>query len=210
MKLYQLITKYFYSNSDPLAFLPKIRFKKVLDVGCGDGRLTDYLEKHSDELASIDLDPDKINEFKKRFPHLPIIKAGGENVPFPDHYFSLVNCVTVIEHIKNDEQMLKEIFRVLEPNGLAYIVNDAWFYHILRSAGLLMDLPSDTDESFRYPHVNLMRPSQLKKKIKKAGFEIIQSHYSPFFRLKGLRFLLDNRLFSAFATKGHFLCQKPK
>jgi len=214
MKFYKSIMKHFYSESqgniNPLPFLPNIHFQRILDVGCGDGRLTELLLQRCDELVSIEPDPFKIEKFIKKYPELSIFRATGQKTPFPDESFSLVICVTVIEHTKEDMLLLEEIKRILKPGGLAYIVNDAWFYHVLRARKFLMDLPSDTDSSLGpYPHVNLMTPSVLAKKIKKAGLHIIEAHYSPFFRLRWLSKLFDNRVFAPLATKGYFLCLKP-
>ena len=44
-----------------------------------------------------------------------------QNIPYPDNSFGLVFASHVLEYVKNDRQALKEIKRVLKPEGLAFL-----------------------------------------------------------------------------------------
>ena len=44
-----------------------------------------------------------------------------QNIPYPDNSFDLVFASHVLEYVKNDRQALKEIKRVLKPEGLAFL-----------------------------------------------------------------------------------------
>lgn len=43
------------------------------------------------------------------------------DIKFPDNSFDVVLCSHVLEHVKNDQKALKEIYRVLKPNGWALL-----------------------------------------------------------------------------------------
>ena len=44
-----------------------------------------------------------------------------QSIPYPDNSFDLVFASHVLEYVKNDRQALKEIKRVLKPEGLAFL-----------------------------------------------------------------------------------------
>ncbi|MGQ9829756.1 MAG: class I SAM-dependent methyltransferase [Roseiflexus sp.] len=67
---------------------------------------------------------------------LPVINAAGEALPMPSEAFDAVVCWDVLEHVRSPEQVLREIARVLRPNGVALITvinRRAWIdphYHM--------------------------------------------------------------------------------
>lgn len=102
-----------------------IRNKKVLDVGCGFGS-TEYncLKRGVREIVGLDpnIDSrtalDKLNDSRVKF-----CQGYAAKLPFGEKQFDTVICWETIEHLpKGDEgAMLKEIYRVLKPNGRFYL-----------------------------------------------------------------------------------------
>ena len=43
------------------------------------------------------------------------------NIPYEDNFFDYIFCVHVLEHISNDIKAMEEIYRVLHPNGVAFL-----------------------------------------------------------------------------------------
>lgn len=43
-------------------------------------------------------------------------------IPFNDHTFDLILCSHVLEHVPNDHQAMRELYRVLKPGGIALIL----------------------------------------------------------------------------------------
>ena len=82
----------------------------MLDVGCGDGTLTRYLDS-SIEYYGIDVKPNASD----RVVTLSITK---DKFPFESGYFDYVVCTEVLEHIDNHQNCLGEIRRILNPDGL--------------------------------------------------------------------------------------------
>jgi len=56
------------------------------------------------------------------------IRMDAENLLFKDELFDLVFCVNVFEHVRDPEKALYEIWRVLKPNGGAFIMFDPVYY----------------------------------------------------------------------------------
>lgn len=93
------------------------KYSSVLDVGCGDASHLMMVNNETTTLAGIDPDIQSIEEAKKNFPN-GIFKVGyAEKLPFQDNTFDCVLFSDVIEHVSDDRKSLKEICRVLKPNG---------------------------------------------------------------------------------------------
>lgn len=45
------------------------------------------------------------------------LKAGGENLPFPDDYFDTVSSFNALDHVESVDQAVAEAQRVLAPGG---------------------------------------------------------------------------------------------
>lgn len=90
---------------------------KILDVGAGEGALTQKLHEMGHHLQACDLYPDA---FK-----LSGIPCDGVDItaalPYPEETFDRVIAVEVTEHILDHEVFFSEINRVLKPQGILYV-----------------------------------------------------------------------------------------
>jgi len=93
---------------------------KFLDVGCAEGNATlrhaEVAKIKKDNIYGLDINDEFIKLAKEKF---KVFKVDFEkdNFPFENNYFDLIIVDQVFEHIKNIENLLKEISRVLAPNG---------------------------------------------------------------------------------------------
>lgn len=85
---------------------PKLREKRVLDVGCGCGYGTYYMSHFAEEVVGIDYDPENIKWANKYFrrPNLKFIKMNALKMKFPPDSFDVVTCFDVIEHFVEKDQ----------------------------------------------------------------------------------------------------------
>ncbi len=104
------------------------QYSNMLDVGCGQGHwtktLAPYLAENS-KITAIDNDESWFesnaeleSHFKLSKIDFNLKKGDAENIPFEDESFDFVTCQTVLIHLKNPKKALKEMTRVLKPNGL--------------------------------------------------------------------------------------------
>ena len=96
--------------------------EKVLDLGCGNGRFSQYLEDA--EYVGADFSEKMIQEAKKRFSEKQFVVADATKLPFEDNYFDKVYSIAMIHQIPSHEYRLKallEIKRVLNPNGSIFL-----------------------------------------------------------------------------------------
>jgi ubiquinone/menaquinone biosynthesis C-methylase UbiE len=93
----------------------------LLEVGCGEGRGVSLLMPKVEKFSAIDKIAEVVEGLRKKFSQGNFISGNIPPLPYDDNTFDCVVSFQVIEHIKNDDLYLKEISRVLKPNGLALI-----------------------------------------------------------------------------------------
>jgi ubiquinone/menaquinone biosynthesis C-methylase UbiE len=88
----------------------------VLDLGCGDGHFASLTFDHT---LDIGLDPwwGPIREAKSHQSYQSLICAAGNQMPFPENYFSSAVSNSVLEHIPDLNAVLGELSRVLKPGA---------------------------------------------------------------------------------------------
>ena len=98
--------------------------KKILDVGCGDGRELINLIRYGakpENLYGIDLLEDRIIEAKKLHPYINFISGDASTLPYFNEYFDIVMQFTVFTSIldKNmKKKVAEEMIRVLKLDGI--------------------------------------------------------------------------------------------
>ena len=112
--------------------------QKILDLGCGNGRLFfTVLKDFNIEYHGIDNSERLIEIAKKKIFNyqLPITNQFSSfnfqvsnitDLPYPDNYFDLVFCVAAFHHLPTKKLRLKalsEIKRVLKPGGYLLMTN---------------------------------------------------------------------------------------
>jgi SAM-dependent methyltransferase len=86
----------------------------VLDLGCG---RTGGIERFwRDVRLAVGIDPD-VTSLAERGPGMPVVRGGGEQIPFRDETFDLVVSVWVLEHLDHPDAVFQEVARVLKPGG---------------------------------------------------------------------------------------------
>ena len=87
----------------------------VLDLGCGYGGYSDALLCSGAKTTSIDLSVPATAK------SLKFARADALHLPFGKEAFDLVICASLIEHVPEPADLVKEIERVLTTRGFAYI-----------------------------------------------------------------------------------------
>lgn len=100
--------------------------KRVLEIGCGMGFHSEILSRSGANLTSIDLSPTSVGATTKRFA-LKDLKGDvrqmdAEKMEFEDGTFDFVWSWGVIHHSSHTARILREIRRVLKPEGEAGIM----------------------------------------------------------------------------------------
>jgi len=104
-----------------LNFVDMKEKQKFLEVGCGNGAVSKYMaKKFLLNVTGTDVDPEQIQLAQENIDDIPTIRfleADATNLPFPDNDFDIVLSFGVMHHISNWLDALKEIRRILKPQG---------------------------------------------------------------------------------------------
>jgi len=131
-----------------LPFLSKE--KKILDLGCGDGWLTKYLNSFGYDCVGVDPSIKNIR---------PFYCGTADKIPFPDNHFDCIIMFEVIEHIQ--PKCYSEINRVLKSKGKIILST------ILPKSDKLIHFLSKMKILSPYitPHINLVKIESLPWKL---------------------------------------------
>lgn len=120
--------------------------KRILDLGCGTGNLTEQILLHypEAEIDALDISEDILKESQKRFaakPNVRYIQADFIHMHLPPGSYDLILSSIAIHHINDPEKvnLYRDIFQALTPNGLFIfadqtrgITEEIYQKHILR------------------------------------------------------------------------------
>ena len=101
--------------------------EKILDAGCGNGRNLIWFLKNDVEVYAVDRDAMAIHYLESLYPHFSknrLQVAEIENLPFRNNFFDHVISSAVLhfaKSISHFNDMMKEMVRVLKPNGSLFI-----------------------------------------------------------------------------------------
>ncbi len=144
----------------------KISSLNILDVGCGTGALMIELS-HFGNISGIDIAQTAIDFCKTR--GISDVKVGNAlDIPYSDNSFDVVLALDVLEHIKEDELAIKELKRVLKPNGILITFVPAFM--------ILWGITDTISEHYRR-----YTRKDFKKKILSSGLDIVIISYFNFF-----------------------------
>ena len=171
-----------------------LRGKRILDFGCGWGTDLIFCLKKCYDAFGVDISWEKakfhtLRVQRRNYPKFWIerfILSQGENLPFKSESFDLVYSNQVIEHVKDPEKCISEIFRVLKKGGILYIrapdYKSSFFephYRVLwfpflnkRTAKIYIRLLNKPIAGLRF--INFIGTKKLIKIMKRVGFSKIE------------------------------------
>jgi ubiquinone/menaquinone biosynthesis C-methylase UbiE len=109
-----------------IAFLKEAASPSLLEVGCGMGTDSLVLAQNGFNVTGVDITLAHLDLAKKLFNLYQsdgtFLEDNAEQLSFPDNSFGCVYSYGVLHHTPNTAKSIKEIYRVLRPNGRAVIM----------------------------------------------------------------------------------------
>jgi 2-polyprenyl-3-methyl-5-hydroxy-6-metoxy-1,4-benzoquinol methylase len=118
LKLEALCKKYLAENFG--------KVDRILDWGCGCGRVSRYFSRYSaeTEIHGIDIDPTGINWIKENlnFGNFKHIEPDSKT-PYPDGHFDFIFGISIFTHLTEEDHFfwLKELQRIIAKNGIVAV-----------------------------------------------------------------------------------------
>lgn len=100
-----------------LEFVPKNKHQSILDLGCGTGTLTAQLSTLADTIIGVDSSASMITKAKEQYANIQFVVCDALALPF-EKQFDVVFSNAVFRWIADHNVLLKQIHKVLKPNGL--------------------------------------------------------------------------------------------
>ncbi|NFT92902.1 methyltransferase domain-containing protein [Clostridium botulinum] len=109
-----------------------IKCSKILELGCGVGKLwiknQDFIDENSEIILS-DFSPNMLKCAKNNLENLDYKfkykKINAEDIPYDDESFDVVIAEHMLYFVTDIEKALSEIKRVLKPNGIFYVTTNS-------------------------------------------------------------------------------------
>ena len=145
-------------------FFPERSDLNILEVGCGTGGVTKFLDKYG-QVTGIDSSAEAVsycethgirNVFQADINELDLNSYKGK--------FDLILALDVLEHIQDDVETMRRIKSLLKPRGLFFVNVPAYKF-----------LWSEHDEALH--HKRRYHSLELTTKLKDTGYEIIKRTY---------------------------------
>ncbi len=89
--------------------------ERILDLGCGDGQLTQRIVETGASVTGIDASPQMVAAARAR--GLMVDHGAAEKLPYPDHIFEAVFSNAALHWVRGQDDMLAQVRRVLRPGG---------------------------------------------------------------------------------------------
>lgn len=150
----------------------------ALDIGCGAGHLSFALAPQLRRMVALDPSPNMITTVaeaaRARGLAIETRQAGAESLPFDAHSFDLVSSRYSAHHWLALEAALRQMRRVVRPDGFALIIDT------LAPEEALVDTHLQAMELLRDPsHVRNRSASQWTSLLREAGFELVEHQQWP-------------------------------
>lgn len=149
---------------------------KVIDLGCGQGIFLGLLEKEFKNIKTFGVDIEPCVLEAKKFLKAKIKIADIRNSGFPKHFFDIVFCLDVLEHFKNLEEPIREIKRILKPNGLLVVSlpTENLFYKLGRFVARGV---TTTKKGPHGPHFH--KAKTIEQFLLSNGFKVVEKKLLP-------------------------------
>lgn len=121
---------------------------RILEAGCGLGRLAKWLDRNGFTVTAMELEEFSISKLKKDMPEMACVRADICKLPFQNESFSYIFLMGVIDVFTDNlkrEFSVSEVERILQKDGMAFVSvphsgSLFWLLYSLRRNGILRKL----------------------------------------------------------------------
>lgn len=171
--------------------IAQINSKRVLDIGCGGGILSDAMARKGAKVTGIDLSVKAL-----RVAELHALEAGTRDVEYREisaealalqepASFDVVTCMEMLEHVPDPSSIVRACSALVRPGGWVFFSTlnrnpKSFLFAILGAEYVLQLLPKGTHE-----YAKFIKPSELASYGRAVGLELTDTRgmeYNPLTR----------------------------
>ncbi|HBU06864.1 MAG TPA: hypothetical protein DEB09_02165 [Candidatus Magasanikbacteria bacterium] len=191
--LFAKTRRYLWDDLKPLQKYTKDGFK-VLDLGCGSGRLYHLFQDFQDvKYIGMDQSEEQIKIAKEKFSGIDFRIGEMTKLPFKDNEFDVVYCIATFHHLPDEESRIKslqEMKRVLKSGS--YIIMTNWNmysntaqklvangkFNEFKSGDFLIPWMNSQSEVLGERYYHGFTLEELENIFKKTGLKIQDQYYT--------------------------------
>lgn len=151
--------------------------KRILDVGCGGGILSESMAARGARVTGLDLSREALNVAKLHLYESQLeveyVHSGVEEYArHHPHSFDIVTSMEMLEHVPSPESVVSACTDLLKPDGQVFFSTlnrnlKSYLFAILGAEYILRMLPKGTHEYARF-----IRPAELSRWARSAGLKV--------------------------------------
>tara|TARA_E500000331_G_scaffold292851_1_gene289859 strand:- start:1019 stop:1720 length:702 start_codon:yes stop_codon:yes gene_type:complete len=154
-----------------------IQDKRVLDVGCGGGILSESLTKAGALVTGIDagerpISVAKLHQFESGCEidyQQTTVEEFAQHSPEP---FDVITCLEMLEHVPNPDSVIETCAALLKPGGNLFLstINrnpKSYLFMVIGAEYVLNMLPKGT-----HRYEKFLRPAEIASSLRKHGFDL--------------------------------------
>ncbi len=161
-------------------FLPDLKDKKILDVGCGGGILSEALAKLGGHITGIDLSESALQAAQTHQNsslqensrqnlnidyQLTSVEDFAEKNP---KSFDIITCMEMLEHVPDPASCIKACSKLIKPNGKLFFSTlnrspKSYLFAIVGAEWILKLVPKNTHD-----YAKFIKPSELSQWLRQA------------------------------------------
>ncbi len=161
--------------------------KKVLDVGCGGGILSESMAKQGANVVGLDMGKEPLEiarlHAKEAGVEVEYIQSTAEqHAEESPEMYDVVTCMEMLEHVPDPLSVIRSCAKMVKPGGHVFFSTlnrniKSYLFAIVGAEYLLKLVPKGTHE-----HSKFIRPSELLKMLDQTQLQeqaMIGLHYNP-------------------------------
>ena len=197
-------------------FLPFYRYRnrcfpyedrpgRMLDIGCGSGRLLSHLKEQGWAVCGVEFNGDAAG-FAREKRGLNVFAGKFENAEYDDDFFDIITMNHALEHLIEPLAQLKRVRKILKPGGMLVVrgpnlskIESAVFGSLWHA----YELPR---------HMFHFNARSIRRLLMEAGFEVVKVKYTLYMNniILSMRCILESkkapvRLIKAFSIENRLL-----
>ena len=153
---------------------------KILDLGCGNGSLSNLISKYGYEVVGMEESPSGVKIASQNFPKCQFIQGSIYSSPPPEleNAFDVVISVEVIEHLFYPNELVRLAEKCLKPGG--YLILTTPYHGYLKN--LALALSGKMDKHFHVlwdgGHIKFFSVKTLTKLLETEGYTEIDFKFT--------------------------------
>ena len=154
---------------------PEKENRRLFDLGCGNGSVAAYFANQGYQVAGVDPSEEGIKQAHSNYPELQLKNGSGyDDLASEFGKFPAVISLEVIEHVYSPRDFAANLFRLVEPGGLAIVSTP--YHGYIKNVALAVTgkLDSHFTALWDHGHIKFWSFKSLSRLLTEAGFQQLE------------------------------------